>query len=202
MSASAFITGARAKGSKASRDFHPTGRETVLHLVDNEIFEGGIDEPACGDGAIARVFIERGHAVVASDIEYRGFGVGGVDAFGIARARAPNIVTNFAYGGQATERLWGHAMGLLARVPRRAGQTRKLALLQRFRFLETRPRDALFEHPAFVRMIVMARDRQPMMHRDGWDGAKMAKSTELYAWFVWDLDRPRTAGRHAEIVRV
>jgi hypothetical protein len=80
--------------------------------------------------------------------------------------------------------------------------TRKLVLLHRFRFLETVPRDALFDDPAFQGAVIMCRNRLPMMHRDGYQGPKIPQSPELYAWFVWDIDRPRRPGADPWMRRV
>lgn len=83
-------------GMRRDGDFYPTPRAAVDALFSEGILRGGLDvwEPACGDGAMARVLTEYGCRVVASDIADRGFGETGVDFLQCSRARAPLIVTN------------------------------------------------------------------------------------------------------------
>ncbi len=206
----AALVGARqheARRSKfdAQKDhLNETPRETSGHLIDLEPFRGMIWEPACGKGALARPLMDAGYSVIATDIAAYGFGTAGRDFLRSASALAPNIVTNPPFDHQGGEAFARHALGLLSRVPSDpARYTRKLVLLHRARWLETPARDDIFEDRRFVRQIVLARERQPMMHRDGYDGPKLKKSPEMYAWFVWDLDNPRAAGqRWYETVRV
>src|SRR6185369_10862163 len=60
-------------------DFFPTPRWATFALMDNEPFDGEIWDPACGDGAMARVLAERGNAVIATDLYDRGYGEPGHD---------------------------------------------------------------------------------------------------------------------------
>lgn len=181
---------------------HETAPEDTRRILSAVQFEGAVAEPACGRGAMAEVLKEAGYTVVASDIADFGYGAPGVDFLGMRTAPAPNIMTNAPYGNRAGEAFAWHALALLARVRRRPGQTRKLVLLHRARFLETPKRDGLFDHPCFRLAIFLARVRCKMMHRDGYVGKKLDKSPEFYTAFVWDLDRPRAPGEHWQGVRV
>lgn len=193
----------RAKGDAQKDHLNETPRETSGHLIDLEPFRGMIWEPACGKGALARPLMDAGYSVIATDIAAYGFGTAGRDFLRSASALAPNIVTNPPFDHQGGEAFARHALGLLSRIPSDPVRyTRKLVLLHRARWIETPARDDLFEDRRFVRQIILARERQPMMHRDGYDGPKLKKSPEMYAWFVWDLDNPRPAGqRWYETVR-
>lgn len=79
-------------------EFYPTPSEAVLALLSVETFDGPIWEPACGEGAIARVLTDAGHEVVATDLNEYGYGEGGRDFLAEQRPLARHIVTNPPYG--------------------------------------------------------------------------------------------------------
>lgn len=192
MSAARRIAGSVAAESRGSLSFHETPPELTEALLAHQALPRRIWEPACGAGAIARVLREAGHVVAASDLADRGFGLSGMNFLRAAEAWERCIVTNPPFDNRLGEAFAAHGLDLLAREPSDPDAPRVLCLLHRFRWIETAPRDPLFLHPAFRRVIVYARNRAPMLHRAGWQGKKLQKSTELYAWFVWELDNPRT----------
>jgi hypothetical protein len=55
-------------------DFYVTPRRGIEALLDVEKFDESIWECACGDGAISRVLVERGHHVISTDLVDRGYG--------------------------------------------------------------------------------------------------------------------------------
>jgi len=55
-------------------DFYQTPPEATLALIRAELLPHAIWEPSCGLGAIAEILLDAGHAVVATDIEDRGYG--------------------------------------------------------------------------------------------------------------------------------
>ena len=77
-----------ANGSTSNKrrelDFYPTPPD-VTHALMRFLHRHGIQErmqvwePACGDGAMAKVIAEYGHDVYASDIRETGYGDGGID---------------------------------------------------------------------------------------------------------------------------
>ncbi len=75
-------------------EFYPTPPEATRALLSVEQFDGPIWEPACGDGRIAKVLTDHGHAVVSTDLNGYGFGEAGVDFLRQTEARAKHIVTN------------------------------------------------------------------------------------------------------------
>ena len=60
-------------------DFFPTHPSITEALLDREILEGSILEPACGDGAMSRVLLDYGYDVCSTDKIDRGFGTPGID---------------------------------------------------------------------------------------------------------------------------
>ncbi len=82
-------------GKRQAHDFYPTPPEVTAALLGQWRPRARVvDEPACGDGAIARVLARHGYRVVASDLVDRGYGEAGVDFLEVKRLRAPAIVTN------------------------------------------------------------------------------------------------------------
>ncbi|HMR51215.1 MAG TPA: hypothetical protein PKA33_01575 [Amaricoccus sp.] len=81
-------------------DFYPTPREPVLALLDAEMERlrdfTTIWEPACGDGAMARIIEAAGFDVEATDLHDRGYGRQG-NFFAIRAGLAPAIITNPPY---------------------------------------------------------------------------------------------------------
>jgi hypothetical protein len=70
------------------------GMEESDLLLAVEKFNGGIWEPACGDGSISKELEAAGYAVHSTDLIDRGYGTGGVDFLLDYRTSADNIVTN------------------------------------------------------------------------------------------------------------
>lgn len=95
-------------------DFYPTPREGTLALLSVEQIDGDIWEPACGDGAIARILAGAGYRYVATDLIDRGYGTGGVDFLRETVPRAKHIITNPPYGSGLADAFVWHALKLAA----------------------------------------------------------------------------------------
>lgn len=179
------IVGARkGKHSLRRADFNPSPPEAGHRLLDVEAFSGGIWECACGDGALSKVFLDRGHTVESTDLHDRGFGLGRVDFLMERRLLAPNIVTNPPF--KLAQEFIEHALDLGAV---------KVAMLLRLQFLETPGRQEMFERTPFKKMWVFSK-RLPMMHSEGYDGDRLKSSILAFAWFVWERGHngPATIG--------
>jgi hypothetical protein len=96
------VAAPRGDAERRKRDiadnFYPTPPEATRALLSVETFEGSIHEPACGEGHIARELSATGHAVVATDLNNRGYGSTGLDFLGQRLPLARHIVTNPPYG--------------------------------------------------------------------------------------------------------
>ena len=159
--------------NRETHDFYPTWPPATSALLSVEQFDGPIWEPACGDGAMAKVLEAAGHQVIATDLIDRGYGEGGRDFLMEWQARAPNIVTNppFRWAQQFADR----ALMLT---------TCKVALFLRLAFLEGVERGAFFPQTPLARVWVMSR-RVPMQK------AKLQSEGDghgviAFAWFVWE----------------
>jgi hypothetical protein len=86
------------KSTDREFDFFPTDPkwvEVLLQNLDSPI-TGSINEPAVGDGSIARVLKDHGHTVIASDVQDYGYpGTLVKDAYDIPKA--DNVITNPPY---------------------------------------------------------------------------------------------------------
>jgi hypothetical protein len=156
-------------------DFFPTPRWATFALVDNEKFVGDVWEPACGDGAMSKVFEEAGSKVFSSDLFDRGYGESGLDFLSPAQS-AQNIVTNPPYNC---------AEGFVASGVKHAN--RKFALLLRLAFLEGANRaTTIFAKSPPSRVWVFS--ERITFYPKGVD--PKGSGTTAYAWFVWDKDAP------------
>jgi hypothetical protein len=168
----AYVRGVIPSEDRERDDFYPTPPRATNALLDVESFEGGIWEPACGDGAISKVLEERGYSVVSSDLIDRGYGTPGVDFLLDYQTSADNIITNPPFK---------HAQEFVEHALRRS--RRKVAMLCRLAWLEGHARRQMFEATPLSRVWVFSR-RIPM-HR-GRQAEKSEGGMIAFAWFVWD----------------
>jgi hypothetical protein len=143
-------------------------------LLGVESFQGRVWEPACGDGAIARVLTAAGLTTSATDLHDWGYGALLQDFLAAPSLLAPNIVTNPPFS--LAEDFVRHAMDLGAR---------KVCMFLRLAFLEGEARrQGLFaEHPP-SRVWVMSR-RRTLWRADD-PNKRETGGTTAYAWFVWE----------------
>jgi len=156
-------------------DFYPTPERATLALLKAEQFIGPVWEPACGDGAISKLFEAAGHTVVSSDLVDRGYGETRVDFLMEYKSRAPNVVTNPPF--KLAVPFVKHALGLT---------TGKVAMLLKIAFLEGQERAALFRGSPLARVHVFS---QRLAFVPG--GTSEARKLDgggmmAFAWFVWD----------------
>ncbi|MBB5576970.1 MULTISPECIES: hypothetical protein [Rhizobium] len=154
-------------------DFFPTPGWATHALMDNEHFAGDVWEPACGDGAMAKVIEEYGNPVFASDLYDRGYGKAGVN-FLEADHIAENIITNPPYNS---------AEGFVASGT--AKSRRKFAMLLRLAFLEGANRQrTIFKDTPPARVWIFS--ERITFYPSG--SVQKGSGTTAYAWFVWDKD--------------
>jgi hypothetical protein len=170
-----YVKGQAPAANRSRDDFYPTPPEMTRALLSVEKFEGEIWEPACGDGAMARVLSEAGYLVTSTDLVDRGFGEGGRD-FLMDQSTAPNIVTNPPF--KLVEQFIEQAV-------RRAD--RKVAVLGRLGLLEGQGRRKLWDAHPMARVWVFSRRVACVKPGDPEYGSKGGKGGMIaYAWYVWD----------------
>jgi hypothetical protein len=153
-------------------DFYPTPPSGTRALLAVETFEGTIWEPACGDGAIAKVLEAAGHRVLATDLVDRGYGVPRVDFLLHCPERADNIVTNPPF----------KLANDFARLALERA-SRKVALLCRLAWLEGQERRALFEASPLARVWVFS--KRLAIWRNG-VAEERGGGLIAFAWFVFE----------------
>lgn len=103
-----MLKAANNGGERVEHDFYPTPDEATHALLPFIAdFPETIWEPACGDGAIARILAQRGQ-VIGTDLVDRGYGKGGVDFLATTKPLAKAMVTNPPFGKLA-EQFFVHA---------------------------------------------------------------------------------------------
>ena len=160
----------RRVSTRADADFFRTPPDATRALLAREVFPGGVWEPACGDGAMARVLEDAGYRVIASDLVDRGYGTA-VDDFLLQRAmpaECDSVVTNPPFK-LATEFV-AHALDLGAR---------KVAVLCRVAFLEGKARgsgihSSLSRVWVFSSRITLWHGDIPEAERPDWNRGAMA----------------------------
>jgi hypothetical protein len=153
-------------------NFYPTPPEATRALMDKEVFDGTIWEPACGDGAMVRVFEEYGHKnIISTDLIDRGFGISPHD-FLTSDLRADNVITNPPF--KISEEFVRKAL---------ASSTKKVAMLQKIQFLEGQKRKILFAETPLKAVYVFS--KRINFYREG-QQADYSTSMMAFAWYVWE----------------
>ncbi|MGO9005299.1 MAG: hypothetical protein ACLQB4_05985 [Beijerinckiaceae bacterium] len=158
-------------------EFYPTPPEAVRALLSVEEFDGSIWEPACGEGAIAKVLSAAGHEVVSTDRYAYGFGESDVDFLTARTPRARHIVTNPPYGSGLADAFMLKALSLT----RQTGG--KLALLLNLSSLCHPGRTALWQRVQPARIYAIDGVVCWPAHRYG--PAPQAFTRHRYCWVVW-----------------
>lgn len=178
--------GAARGFAREENDFYPTDPALTRALLSVETFSGGVWEPACGDGAMAKIMGESGIEVTSTDLVDRGHGVPGVDFLEAPLLLRPNVVTNPPF------KLWQpfaeHALALKAD---------KVVLLGRVLMLEGWKRAEFFQRSSLSRVWVVGRAKMlPPGAKDKGHSGMIA-----FAWFVWDASARGQVGPQVGWVR-
>lgn len=156
---------------RAAHDYYATPRQAVEALLRVEPFDR-VWEPACGAGHISAVLKDWRIHHRSSDLIDRGYG-----------EREDFLASIYAHCGDI---LTNPPFSLSTEFARKAIDVlqpqRKLALLLRIQFLESRKRQALFEASPPRYVYVFARNIR--CARNG-DFGHATGNACTYAWFVW-----------------
>ena len=168
------VTGAAVDHANREKDdFYPTppeGTEALLRVSRDLTVR--YREPACGDGAISRLLVERGYSVVSTDLVDRGFGTSRIDFLMETASLAPNIVTNPPFK-------------MVAPFIRKSLEltSGKVAMLLRLACLEGGERGEIYETSPLARVWVFKKRLQ--FKRPGWEDTG-AGGMLPFAWYVWE----------------
>lgn len=176
-----YLTGTSLSGTSTSRervqnDYYATPPESTMALLDREIFEGNILEPACGAGHISEVLKSYGYKTISTDLIDRGYGTGGIDFLKDDFDKVDNVVTNppFKYAKEFIEK----ALEV---------SDKKVAMFCKIQLLEGVARREMFENTPLRTVYVFTKRQNPFRNGSPVDenGKKWA-STMCFAWFVWE----------------
>jgi hypothetical protein len=149
--------------------FYKTPETATLALIGaiGPYLDSVIHEPACGDGAMAKVFVRHGYDVIATDKVYRGYSRGRVPVcdFLVMGRLAPIVITNPPF--HLADRFIAEAVSSKARLT---------AMLLKSDYWHAKSRIAL--HKAFP-----PRQELILTWRLDWTG--QGRPTMNCTWFVW-----------------
>ncbi len=179
------LSGANLAGMSTTRnrvvdDYYATPPEATKAILDKEILEGSILEPACGEGHISKVVKEYypNSEVVSTDLVNRNYGQGDIDFLTYDFNRNfDNIITNppFKYAKEFIER----ALKLA---------NKKVIMFAKIQLLESESRRSLFEKYPPKYIYVFSKRVNPWRNGDPLDEkGKPWSSTMCFAWFVWEV---------------
>lgn len=148
-------------------------------LADAEPFPNRIWDPCCGFGTIPEVFLLRGHAVVATDLIDRGYGVGGQNFLAMSpKTLLPTEAIVFNPPYKLAEQMVDQALRF---------STKKVAALLPLQWLGSQARADQFSSSwPLTRVYVLS--RRPSM-LPGWklkQGEKATGGSKDFAWFVFE----------------
>ena len=157
---------------RIANDAYFTPEWVTRVLLDQVFLPKNIWEPACGDGAIAKVLKETARNVYASDIANYGYGEPGLNffAYKCIPAGFNAIVTNPPY--TQAEAFIKHALALTLPL---GGM---VAMLLRHDYDTAKRRASLWQEP-FRAKIVLTR-------RPNWTASRKASPRHNFSWYIWD----------------
>jgi len=155
-------------------DLYETPAWATEALLEREVFNGGVLEPACGYGAISECFIAKGYDTISSDKYDYGFGEIR-DFLTDYPPEVANIVTNPPYN-KATE---------FVQVAKMVS-TSKIAMLLKLSYLEGMGRYDMFHDTKFPLARVWVFCKRVQMYPHGLERPKNS-GTIAFAWYVWDI---------------
>lgn len=166
---------------RAEHDFYATPPVAVEKLLALETFSHEVWEPACGHGHISKVFEAHGHNVRSTDLEHRGFGVGGID---FLKCEEKNIETDIC-----TNPPYSKAQEFVEKAMEVVAEGHKVAMFLKLTFLEGKNRRQMYEkYPPKVVYVSSSR------LGCGKNGIEWKPSSIAYGWFVWEKGFHGTPG--------
>ena len=157
-------------------DYYATEPKAIELLLEQESFSKNIWEPACGEGHLSKVLVEKGFNVLSTDLIDRGYGTGGKDFLMETGTFHGDIITNppYRYAKEFVEK----SLELI-----QPGS--KVAMFLKLTFLEGQGRRDLFrDRPPQTVYVSSAR------LQCGKNGNFSGQSAVAYAWFIWQKGYP------------
>jgi adenine-specific DNA methylase len=173
------LAGTSQSRDRVEDDYYATPHVATNMLLEKIELSGSILEPACGEGHISKLLINKypNSEIISTDLVNRGYGTGGVDFLtNKFNRKFDNIITNppFKYAREFIER----ALEL---------STQKVIIFCKIQLLEGIERKKMFETTPLKTVYVFSKRVNPLRNGSEVDekGKKWA-STMCFAWFVWE----------------
>ncbi len=161
---------------RLENDFYRTPRHAIDALLNVETFHGNVWEPACGDGAISRVLLERGLTVTSSDLVDNGYGT-------IHDFLDRSLHIDQKFNCVVTNPPFKHAQAFAERALETCDG--KVALLCRLLWLASQRRRAFFTSVPLARVWVFP--ARINFNRDNEERYASGKGGMIdYGWYVFD----------------
>lgn len=159
------------KEPRAEHDFYATQPIAATWLMKIETLSPKIWECACGEGHLAKPFMQNGYDVLCTDLIDRGFGTGGVDFLKCETPFEGDIITNppYKYAQDFVE----HALNLIT-------ENHKVCMFLKVQFMEGKSRRRLFD--TFPPRTIWVSSSRIQCGRNGVFSGNMV----AYAWYVWE----------------
>jgi len=162
---------------REENDYYATEPKAAELLLELETFSDSIWEPACGQGHLSEVFVNKGYTVTSTDLINRGYGESGVDFLKTDYQFSGDIITNppYKYAKEFVEKA-------LDAIP----DGNKVAMFLKLQFMESKGRKQLFT--ATPPKSVYVSSSRLTCAKNG-DFEKMERgggSAVAYGWFIWE----------------
>ena len=162
---------------REENDYYATYPPAVEALLANENFNKDIWEPACGEGHISRVLINRGYNVKSTDLIDRGFGAGGIDFLKLKLDKPfeGDIITNPPYK---------FAQEFVIKALESVNNCSKVCMFLKTTFLEggKRYRELFSKYPP---KVVYVFSQRISCAKNG-DFNRNGSKAVSYSWFIWE----------------
>jgi len=161
-------------------DYYATPLSATKAILDREILDGSIYEPACGEGHISKLLYQYypDSKIYSTDLIDRGYGDKQLDflTYDFKNFKFDNIVTNppFKLAQEFIER----SLEL---------SNKKVIMFAKIQLLESKQRKSMFEKTPLKYIYVFSERQNPLRNGSPVDeNGKPWSSTMCFAWFVWE----------------
>jgi hypothetical protein len=168
------IAGMSVIRDRVDNDFYATPTESTKAILAVEEIIYPCWEPACGDGAIAKLI----KGCIASDLVYRGYGPNKKSSnFLTSHLPVATIITNPPFN--LFQEFAEHALSMVEK---------KVILFGKLQALEGKKRATFMENSPLQTVYVFKARQNPLRNGSPLDeNGKPWNSTMAFAWFVWEI---------------
>lgn len=171
------LAGGNPARGRMENDFYATHPDSTKALLEVEEIIYPALEPACGEGHIVKLLNEE--LTEATDLIYRGYGIGGIDFLEKDYFdRYETVITNPPFN------LFQEFVEKALKI-----SSKKVIMFGKLQALEGQKRATFLEKTPLKTVYVFKKRQQPMRNgksNDEITGKKMS-STMAFAWFVWEI---------------